>query len=47
MDLSRPDVAEALGYSDDKSLRNALNQKGVRTEHVKAEAYRLIQGDFL
>lgn len=42
MDLDRRAVSEATGYASEESMRNALNQKGVRTEHIKAEAYRLI-----
>ncbi len=45
--LSREDVAEAIGYASEESMRNALNQRKVKTEHIKAEAYRLIQGDSL
>jgi len=47
LDLPRKDVAEAIGYASEQSMRNAMNVKGVRTEHFKAEAYRLLRGNLL
>jgi hypothetical protein len=40
--LTAGDLVEALGLSNEHSMRNTLSQRGATTQHIKAEAYRLI-----
>jgi hypothetical protein len=47
MILTRTQVAEWIGYSSEHSFRNAINQRKVTTDQLKAEAYRLIRGHLL